>query len=53
MSTEARLARLGLLHLINDTQALKNALENIERSNNEKKEHDVVDKIIFPSNEEK
>ena len=27
MSTEVRLARLGLLHLVDDTEALKAALE--------------------------
>tara|TARA_B100001778_G_C18373508_1_gene531892 strand:+ start:280 stop:453 length:174 start_codon:yes stop_codon:yes gene_type:complete len=31
MSTEMRLARLGLLHLINDHKALKEALEARQR----------------------
>jgi len=31
MSTEMRLARLGLLHLINDPKALKEALEAKQR----------------------
>jgi len=46
MSTEDRLARLGLLHLENDPEALRDALKNHKNANAGKPNEDVRRRVL-------
>lgn len=45
MSSDARLKRLGLDHLKNDSKALKEALDKAVKENEEKEQEDELERL--------